>query len=352
MTAVEHHKFETLDAIRGVAAVAVVIFHFGKLLPRDYPVFAFSSGYLAVDLFFALSGFVIAFAYDQKLEGGMRFLDFLARRLIRVLPMIWLGVAIGTAYLIVVSPRHWLAAIASGAANLVILPNLFFIRWGFFPANGVEWSLFYEIVANLLYGAAFRILRAPLLTGIILVASVSLIGCALHYGSLHVGPGRSQSVAALSRVGFSFFVGVALCRSRHHWERRVPRLRTPLVLLIVAGTLYMPVTSAHRYYDILFVFLMSPLLVMLGSVAEARRADGRAAVFLAALSYPIYAIHHPIRNITGIVCSRFGVSSAALGGCVVTLLIIVSINLAKRYDAPLRAGLSQLLQRKYRTGNR
>ena len=92
--------FEVLDGLRGTAAFAVVLFHiFEWLFPRyaDNPL---RHAYLAVDFFFMLSGFVIGYAYDDRWPK-MKIGEFLRTRLIRLHPLVLLGVAIGVFGLLV-----------------------------------------------------------------------------------------------------------------------------------------------------------------------------------------------------------------------------------------------------------
>ena len=84
--------YEILDGLRGVAAVLVMLYHIGEgfaTSPVDQSV---NHGYLAVDLFFILSGFVIGYAYDDRWDIGLTVKDFLRRRLIRLHPMVIMGV--------------------------------------------------------------------------------------------------------------------------------------------------------------------------------------------------------------------------------------------------------------------
>ena len=97
MTTRAKHRFGALDALRGIAALAVLAYHFRWFYSPEY---CFPGGYLAVDLFFLLSGFVIGHAYDEKIQGGMTSAIFIERRLIRFLPLLWLGIAIGTTALV------------------------------------------------------------------------------------------------------------------------------------------------------------------------------------------------------------------------------------------------------------
>ena len=147
------HKLLALDALRGVAACTVVLFHRASRMP-------FPKGYLAVDFFFMLSGFVLTFAYQEKLDGGWSTRDFLATRIARLYPLYLLGFVLGL--LVALSdpaihfgPQGWVSAIP----NLLLLP-----AWvgphskppHAFPYNIPAWSLFFEVVANVLHALFLR----------------------------------------------------------------------------------------------------------------------------------------------------------------------------------------------------
>jgi peptidoglycan/LPS O-acetylase OafA/YrhL len=83
------HRLLTLDGMRGLAAILVVVYHFEvvvKLVP---------SGYLAVDFFFLLSGLVIARTYAPRFEDGLKTRDFFVHRIIRLYPLFFVGLLLG-----------------------------------------------------------------------------------------------------------------------------------------------------------------------------------------------------------------------------------------------------------------
>ena len=82
--------FENLDGLRGVAALAVVIFHFMEIAVPNPNNNFIAHAYLAVDFFFCLSGFVIAYAYDDKM-AAIGIGQFLKRRFIRLHPLVIIG---------------------------------------------------------------------------------------------------------------------------------------------------------------------------------------------------------------------------------------------------------------------
>src|SRR6201996_3312229 len=86
--------FEILDGLRGIAALAVVTFHFMEWAYSDYSRNFIGHGFLAVDFFFCLSGFVIGYAYDDRI-AKMGVWEFFKSRIIRLHPLVILGSVLG-----------------------------------------------------------------------------------------------------------------------------------------------------------------------------------------------------------------------------------------------------------------
>lgn len=92
--------YAILDGLRGVAALTVIWYHVFEGFETSPLDQKFNHGYLAVDFFFILSGFVVGYAYDdrwagRRAGGGMRMRDFLKRRIVRLHPMVVLGSVLG-----------------------------------------------------------------------------------------------------------------------------------------------------------------------------------------------------------------------------------------------------------------
>ena len=86
--------YDILDGLRGIAALTVVWFHIFEAFATSHLDQRINHGYLAVDFFFILSGFVIGYAYDDRWKK-MTVTEFLKRRLIRLHPMVVIGAVIG-----------------------------------------------------------------------------------------------------------------------------------------------------------------------------------------------------------------------------------------------------------------
>ncbi|MGZ8408081.1 MAG: acyltransferase family protein, partial [Caulobacteraceae bacterium] len=150
----EKRTFAALDGVRGVAALAVMLFHTGTwpVIGRMFP-----SAYLAVDLFFALSGFVVAHAYGARMANGMGVRAFLRARFVRLWPLFALGMAVGLSAYVIRSLRFdefdlW-ALTKSFALQASFLPDLSTRTTDgrMFPMNGPAWSLFFELAVNVVF---------------------------------------------------------------------------------------------------------------------------------------------------------------------------------------------------------
>jgi len=293
---VGHDRYRLLDELRGVAAVIVLIFH---IATRGGGPVLFQNGYLAVDFFFMLSGFVMAEAYERRLEQGMSFAGFATRRLVRMMPVAMLGALAGGLYLLArayAAPERSdpLAEVfAANMLNILILPKLWYgpaTAWDMFPANGPLWSLFFEIGMNLVW-AAFLIGRSTrtlaLLTG---ASAVLLVVCGLHFGSLHLGWEVSSLLGGAARVSFGFGAGLLLHRLRSY----LPGLGRRGAWLAVAALVYflaLPITAIGWTLAVVLVCLPAVLII---AVAAGREVALPGGALLGRLSFPLYGVHVPL----------------------------------------------------------
>lgn len=139
-------RFHTLDAMRGVAALAVVLVHVAAYSGVNLA----PGGNLAVDFFFALSGFVIARAYSARLRSGLSWLRFAEIRLVRLYPLVLLGCGFGLVKMLFqIGMGHETAPSWGQFAWILILNPLLLPAPGvyLFPLNNPAWSLFFELFA-------------------------------------------------------------------------------------------------------------------------------------------------------------------------------------------------------------
>ncbi|ENZ83437.1 MULTISPECIES: acyltransferase [Caulobacter] len=358
--------YVVLDGLRGVASVMVVVFHlFEAWSGGDPERQIINHGYMAVDFFFLLSGFVIAYAYDDRWRG-MSAWAFYKRRLTRLQPMILVGGLLGAALLgfqhsslfpKLASVTAWqvLGVLALGFLMIPMTPAAEIRGWQeIYPLNGPQWSLFYEYIANILYAVGLRKLSNRAMGVVVAGSGAALIwmlvagprgdvigGWALDAEGVRVG---------LTRVMFPFFAGVLLMRL----GGRI-RLRGGFA---IASLLLVAALAAPRFgvgdqrwinglYEAACIIGLFPLIVAIG--AGEQRADGpsvRVARFFGELSYPLYITHYPLIYIyTGWVVD--GKPDAARGALVGAGVLAAAVTIAyaslKLYDEPVRRWLSTRL---------
>jgi peptidoglycan/LPS O-acetylase OafA/YrhL len=345
VTGTAQHHYPTLDGMRGVAAIGVLIYHFKDLLPLPL----FKAGYLAVDLFFCLSGFVIAHAYEVRLRAGMGFAHFALLRIIRLWPLVALGVLFGVVQAWLLPTTADPALLAAGAPavillNLLLLPLLAGAGGRLFPVNPPHWSLFYEMAVNLFYAAALRRLSNRVLAWLMLAGFGLLVAGIARFGTANIGWARDQIAFGFGRVACTFFAGVLLYRCREGFA--APSRAWPwwTLLLLTGSALTLPVGLARPMFDALFVLAGAPLLVWLGS---ASRPPARAVPLLAALgrlSYPLYALHFPLYCAAAGLAARFPAFGPVIAIGAIALACVLALWLARIYDEPVRRWLSSRAQ--------
>ena len=344
------HKFTTLDGMRGVAALAVMAGHFSQ--HASTPIF--QNARLAPDLFFCLSGFVLAYSYEERLRGGAFLADFVRRRVVRLYPLFLLGLILGALALAMklaagqtdLSPAR--AVLATGL-NLFYLPYLadFTIQFGneafpsaIFPVNDPSWSLFFELAINLLFalwawGGGRFVRLIPVLSAAALLATVA------HLHQPEPGWGASTFAGGFPRTAFGFFSGVLIFRYRAPLARRLPKLPPGLLLLGIAAVFALPDLPHETLFWTVCVLLAVPAVVALGFVAETRSLQfSRLLGYLGWLSYPLYCLHFPLYSV---VTTLRGSAEAPVW--LVIALSAASILIAhaagRWIDTPIRAWLGR-----------
>jgi peptidoglycan/LPS O-acetylase OafA/YrhL len=304
-------RFETLDALRGLAALAVVSGHTQDLFGGSI----FPLGYLAVDFFFMLSGFVLAYAYGQRIDGGLTVAHFMKARLIRFYPLYLIGLAIAVLAMLVERAQglvYGKIVLYWTILELFFLPVPGVSAFPLFPMNSPVWSLFFELIANTCFGIFYRALTDITLAFLVALLAVLLIGTAFHFDTINIGLRWENVFGGLPRVGFSFFAGVALYRL---WTKKSITVAAPLLFGIVAvfGALLSFRNFSFELPVALFATLICfPAIIYLGACCRAFGATARAAGVLGASSYALYVIHEPIYHCISLAYPELGKSAATI----------------------------------------
>lgn len=336
-------NFLALDGLRGVAALFVSIFHTAAFWEPLY----FHHSYLAVDLFFVLSGFVIEHAYGAKLRSGQTaFKKFLLIRLIRLYPMYFLASLIAVAAVFNASAstsQFWLACMSTFAFLPASLPGNIYL----FPFNRPCWSVFYEVVSNVAYG-----LNSPVLTDRLLLFTIAGLGVAvvtlafLHGGINAGGTWRMTSVVSgLTRSCFGLLYGVLIYRHRHQLKRlwRIPAV---MVIAVIAASFMTPdLHSFNALYDVACCFVVYPLCVLIAARASVGPLLSKLFEFIGRPSYTIYLIHVPVAMWVSIAYDPYISRFAPMSGILLFALIFLIANLLERLlDSPARIALRVRLE--------
>jgi len=335
--------FEILDGLRGVAALAVVVFHFMEWVFPDITQNFIGHGFLAVDFFFCLSGFVIGYAYDNRIEK-MGMLEFFKSRLIRLHPLIVLGSVLGLiAFLFdpfatqtILYDAGRLALLFVASALLLPLPIMEDRFYNVFGLNAPAWSLFWEYVANIVYAVVlFRVRRVPLVV-LTIVAAAGLLTVSYSAGNLLGGWSKDNWWHGGVRVAYSFCAGLLIHRSGWIIKNGLGFVGLTVLLLLA---FMMPFVSWNWLAEALVVLIYFPLIVALGAGASLSSGFKELCKFSGDISYPLYMTHYAAIWIFGNYYTTYNPSTSELTLVVVsgTLVLILVAYLAMRfYDIPVR----------------
>ena len=354
--------YHLLDGLRGVAALVVICYHIGEAFATSFLDQVVNHGYLAVDFFFMLSGFVIGYAYDDRRET-MGIWAFAKRRLIRLHPMVVMGALLGALMFYAQGCEFWkVSEVSIGLLLCAMLLNMLLVpAWdgvevrGFgeiFPLNGPTWSLFFEYIANLLYVLAIRKLPTRWLAMLVFAAGGALLGYAITNENGYLGAGWTFASygfwGGLLRVMFAFPAGLLL--SRVFRKRRVRGAFWWCALAIVAVAANPRIGGAahiwaNGIYDALCVLLVFPLVVWLGASGQTTDAlSTRVCNFLGDISYPLYIVHYPfiytyyawVKNNNLTFSQTIPQALALVFGCIALAWLCL-----KFYDMPVRRWLQK-----------
>lgn len=313
--------YALLDGLRGVAAMLVVWYHVfeGFQFAGNKPVIDFiNHGYLAVDFFFMLSGFVIDYAYDDRWGKSLTMGGFFRRRLIRLHPMVMLGALIGAISFLLTGMERWdgthstllLTLIALVCSWLMIpaLPGMQRDVRGngeMFPLNGPCWSLFFEYIGNILYALIIRRLSTRALAWL-----TALLCCALTwfavtnqsgYGSIGVGwtLDTTNLLGGTLRMLCPFTIGMLMSRV----FKPIKKVRgafwiCTIILLVLFHVPFIDggtPMSLNGIFETVCIICIFPIIVWIGaSGTTTDNTSRRICRFLGDISFPLYIVHYPL----------------------------------------------------------
>lgn len=321
-TFVAKSQKELLNALRGLAAFIVICFHVGEAFATNAIDQPCNHGYLAVDFFFLLSGFVIGYSYDDRWQF-MTQQQFFIRRLKRLHPLLIVGAIIGFATFLAAGSLTWNGEHKTiGLVMIALLMNVFLIpiisgmkadvrgNGEMYPLNGPTWSLFFEYIGNILYALLLRKLSNRYLLIVVAVSAVSVISFALNNGSGTYSMGVGWSLAdnnfigGLIRMTFSYSMGMLIARYYNNINnvraRLLPLFTSIICCVSLIVLMVMPYVGGSQpsilngIYDSFCIIVAFPLIVIIASKADIKGTTlTKACRLVGDMSYPFYIVHYP-----------------------------------------------------------
>ena len=312
----EKPRYDILDGLRGVAAMMVLLYHVFNDAKSFYvwptTVNELYHGFLGVDFFFILSGFVMGYAYDMQWKNQMTLGGFIKRRLIRLHPMVVVGVLLGVVAFLIQGCTMWdgtqvtiHALMFSTLLGLFLIPspNNMDVR-GYteaFPLNGPHWSLFLEYLGSLFYGLMLHHLSTKWLRVWVVCSIISIAGFALLVEDGGIAYGWSSEpvnfMGGLLRMLYAYPMGLLMART---FRERKPHplhghifLLCSLALVVLLGLPYLGGKDAESIYQIICILFLFPIIIWYGARGMVSGWKQKTVSFLGRLSYPLYAIHYP-----------------------------------------------------------
>jgi peptidoglycan/LPS O-acetylase OafA/YrhL len=339
--------FEILDGLRGVAALAVVTFHFMEMAISDYSQNFIAHGFLAVDFFFCLSGFVIGYAYDDRI-GKMGVLEFFKSRIIRLHPLVIFGSVLGLlAFLFDPFAAH--SGIEStGNTALIFLCSLLLIphpvmperAFNMFGLNAPAWSLFWEYVANIFYAIILWRVKRGWLVILTIIAAFGICYISYRAGNVMGGWGKGNFWDGCARICYSFLAGLLVYRRNWIIKNKLGFLG---VAILLALAFIMPFGKWNWLTEPLVVLFYFPLLVALGAGAALAPGLKKLCVFSGNISYPIYMTHYAVIWMFLNYYTKHKPDTGQLAIIVITGLVLLvgfAYLVMVVYDIPVRKYLS------------
>ena len=373
-------RYEILDGLRGVAALMVIVFHCFETYIPVFGTQIVNHGYLAVDFFFVLSGFVIGYAYDDRWDR-MTTWGFFKRRLTRLHPMVIAGTLVGAAMFFFAGAGFpqtlqnpgWKIALCF-VMGLLMIPcgtGLDIRGWGEMNSfNGPNWSLTFEYCGNILYAFILRRLPKIALGVLCVICAFFTLDLTMGwdvFGFFPDGPQYTviggwsltgqQLYIGFTRLLYPFLCGLLISRilpghmskdnpsgSPIHLKGGFWWCSLALVILFSVPCIGGKTGVPDGIYQAVCILLLFPLIVLTGagSVTKGKRSTA-VCKWLGDISYPLYITHYPFMYMQMSWVAEHGDAPLwmhiMMNAGVVFISILLAYGLLKVYDEPVREWL-------------
>ena len=362
--------YDLLDGLRGVAALMVIWYHVfeGYAFAGGGNIETLNHGYLAVDFFFILSGFVIGYAYDDRWDKSLTMKDFFKRRLIRLHPMVVMGAVLGAITFCIQGCVQWDGThVAISMVMLSLLCTIFFIpamlgvgyevrgNGEMFPLNGPCWSLFFEYIGNILYALFIRRLSNKALTVFVVLLGAALAAFAVFNVSTYGNIGVGWTLDGINFLGgslrmlFPFSLGMLMSRSFKPMKVRGAFWICTVALIALFAVPYLEGIEPlcmNGVYEAFCVIVAFPIILWIGASGITTDVQStKVCKFLGDISYPVYVIHYPLMYLfyAWLIENKLYTLGETwhVAVCVFVLSIVLAYLCLKLYDEPIRKYLAK-----------
>ena len=300
-------RFYSLDAVRGIAALSIVLFHFrhffyhgaqlGAYRTTELPLYGwlfplYTRGDLAVDMFFCLSGFVFYWLYSQRIASrAISPGRFALLRFSRLYPLhlaTLLAVALGQTWLLHKTGSYYVYE--CNDIRHFLLNLCFASSWGMeggYSFNGPVWSVSVEVLLYALFFFCCRLfpIRITVLAGFSIGGFLALLNA---YSPVWRG------IGSFFLGGCVFLAYQAIIASRH--AATLTKIAGYLTVAMWTATIYALATGRELSLPLLNfpVMVLFPLTILSLALIETWRGSlGRRVAFLGDISYSSYMLHFP-----------------------------------------------------------
>ena len=362
---------DILDGIRGVAAIFVVLYHLIETY-QDSTIHIINHAYLAVDLFFILSGFVVSYAYDQRLRTCLSISSFFKRRLIRLQPMVVFASILGAALYFfqsclafpLIEQTSWTMLILVAIMHIFFIPctPLNDIRgWNeMFCLNSPQWTLFFEYIANIIYGIIlYKISNRTLwvITGLFALCTLNL-SLDINIGNFYIDRNEltytviggwccnnSDFFIGFSRLMFPFCCGILV--QRMNWKISIPH-SFAVISCIIIGVFFTPKLPniLNGIFEAICILVVFPIIIMIGC-GNNRKESKQHYLLIGKISYPLYITHFPFVYLQASWVSLH-LSAGPLENIFITvtyfaIILAVAYLSYRYYEGPVRKKLQTMI---------
>lgn len=282
-------RIDPLTAIRGIFALYVAIYH---IFPRNSNFVA--NGYLSVDLFFILSGFIMSYTYQKKFISGVLMHDYanyIKGRLARVYPL-YLSIIILTS-IAYISNSMALPNIKEYSSLLLFFQSLYYVENNLVPH---AWSIAVEVLAYLIFPFLIhRLFGRKISASIIPVIYISFAGLALvsmhgYWGAMDVTTGA----LAIVRCFCEYLLGIAGYILLKNYRYKLTGLNVEILLISACALAFTALNM--KGYDLVAIIAFAFVIPMLSESKGVISVflSTKIMVYLGEISYSIYLVHYPL----------------------------------------------------------